>query len=255
VSAKADTTFERTILPEGDALADAWERNATEWITWARLPGRDSYWRFHRDTFLPLLPPPGRLTLDVGCGEGRLSRDLKALGHNVVGLDASPTAVEAALAADPDIEVHLGDAARLPFATGCADLAVAFMSLQDVDDAAGAIRELGRVLDSGGRLCLAIVHPINSVGQFDTMEPDSPFTITGQYFEPYRYRDVIERDVRIVFESWHRPLSWYSDALAEAGLLVERLSEVRVPDEAITEPRSRRWQRLPLFLHIRAVRP
>jgi len=255
VSAKADTTFERTILPEGDALADAWERNAEEWITWARLPGRDSYWRFHRDAFLPLLPPPGRLTLDVGCGEGRLSRDLKALGHNVVGLDASPTAVEAALAADPDIEVHVGDAAQLPFATGCADLAVAFMSLQDVDDAAGAIRELGRVLDSGGRLCLAIVHPINSVGQFDTMEPDSPFTITGQYFEPYRYRDVIERDVRIVFESWHRPLSWYSDALAEAGLLVERLSEVRVPDEAITEPRGRRWQRLPLFLHIRAVRP
>ena len=249
------TTFERTVLGEADPLAEAWEQNAAEWITWARLPGRDSYWRFHRDAFLPLLPPPGRLTLDIGCGEGRLSRDLKKLGHHIVALDASPTAVEAARAADPEIEVHVGDAAHLPLPDGCADLAVAFMSLQDVDDASGAIHEIARVLDSGGRVCLAIVHPINSVGQFDSAEPDSPFTITGQYFEPYRYRDVIEREVRLVFESWHRPLSWYVDALAEAGLLVERLAEVRVPDNAVDEPRARRWQRLPLFLHIRAVRP
>jgi SAM-dependent methyltransferase len=249
------TTFERIILAESEPLAHAWERNAAEWIAWARLPGRDSYWRFHRDTFLALMPPPGRLTLDIGCGEGRLSRDLKALGHNVVALDASPTAVEAARAADPDIEVHLADAAQLPFPDSCADLALAFMSLQDVDDAEGAIREIARVLDPGGRLCMAIVHPINSVGQFESAEPDAQFTITGQYFEPYRYRDVIETDVRLVFESWHRPISWYVDALAGAGFLVERLGEVRVPDEAVNEPRARRWQRLPLFLHIRAVRP
>lgn len=249
------TTFDRKILGDPEPLAGAWEENADAWITWARMPGRDSYWRFHRDAFLPLLPPPGRLTLDIGCGEGRLSRDLKALGHHVVGLDASPSAVAAAKEADPEIEVHLGDAAQLPFPDGCADLAVAFMSLQDVDDAAGAIREIARVLDSGGRLCMAIVHPINSVGQFDSEDPDSPFTIAGQYFEPYRYRDVIEREIRLVFESWHRPLSWYVNALADAGLLVDRLGEVRVPDEALHEPRARRWQRLPLFLHIRAVHP
>jgi SAM-dependent methyltransferase len=249
------TTFERTVLPEGEPLAEAWERNAAEWITWARLPGRDSYWRFHRDAFLALVPPPGRLTLDIGCGEGRLSRDLKALGHHVVGFDTSPTAVEAARAADPEIEVQLADAARLPLTDCCADLAIAFMSLQDVDDAAGAIREIARVLDSGGRLCMAIVHPINSAGQFESAEPDARFTISGQYFEPYRYRDVIETEVRLVFESWHRPLSWFADALADAGFLIERLGEVRVPDEAVNEPRARRWQRLPLFLHIRAVRP
>jgi SAM-dependent methyltransferase len=249
------TTFERIVLPEAEPLAEAWERNAAQWIAWARLPGRDSYWRFHRDAFLELVPPPGRLTLDVGCGEGRLSRDLKALGHHVVAVDASPTAVEAARAADPEIDVRLADAARLPLPDGCADVAVAFMSLQDIDDAAGAIREIARVLAPGGRLCMAIVHPINSVGQFDSAEPDSPFTITGAYFEPYRYRDVIEREVRLVFESWHRPISWYVDALADAGFLVERLREVRVPDEAVDAPRARRWQRLPLFLHVRAVRP
>jgi predicted TPR repeat methyltransferase len=33
--------------------------------------------------------------LDLGCGEGRLSRDLKALGHQFAGLDASPTMLAA----------------------------------------------------------------------------------------------------------------------------------------------------------------
>ena len=44
-------------------------------------------------------------------------------------------------------------------------------------------------------------------------------------------------------------------ALDEAGLVVERLSETDVPDSGIVRPRSRRWQRLPLFLHIRALKP
>lgn len=70
-------------------LRDAWERNAADWVRWARKPDHDSYWRFHRERFLDLVPPPGRLTIDVGCGEGRVTRDLKELGHRAVGVDAS----------------------------------------------------------------------------------------------------------------------------------------------------------------------
>jgi 2-polyprenyl-3-methyl-5-hydroxy-6-metoxy-1,4-benzoquinol methylase len=54
-----------------------------------------SYERFHRDRFLELVPQPGRLTLDIGCGEGRLSRDLNAHGHTVIRVDGSPTMVGA----------------------------------------------------------------------------------------------------------------------------------------------------------------
>jgi len=67
-------------------LSVGWEAEARQWIQWARTPGHDSYWRFHRDQFLRLLPPPGRQTLDIGCGEGRLARDLKELGHRIVGI-------------------------------------------------------------------------------------------------------------------------------------------------------------------------
>src|ERR1700746_776427 len=97
-------------------LRDRWEGPANEWIDWARAPGHDSYWRYHRDQFLQLLPAPRQLTVDIGCGEGRLPRYLKALGYPIVGIDASPTLVAAARAADPSMKLVRADAAALPLA-------------------------------------------------------------------------------------------------------------------------------------------
>jgi SAM-dependent methyltransferase len=238
------------------SLRAAWEEHAAAFIAWAREPHRDSYWRFHRDAFLAIVPAPGRRTLDLGCGEGRLSRDLKALGHDVVGIDASPTMLTAARDVDPDIETHLADAAALPFAEQAFDCVVAFMSLQDVDDFEGALRESARVLQPGGRLCLAIVHPMNSAGRFESEEPASRFVIEGSYLERFRYAAEIERGgLRMTFASEHRPLEAYAEALADTGLLIERLREPRIPESAIVLARSRRWQRVPLFLHVLAVKP
>lgn len=250
-----DRPLERKRLDSAD-LAAAWEQHAAEFIAWARKPGHDSYWLFHRDQFLGLLPPPGRRTLDLGCGEGRLSRDLKALGHDVVAVDLSPTMVEAAREADPDLEVHLADAADLPFDDGSFDLVVAFMSLQDVDDMKRAIAESARVLQPDGRLCLAVVHPFNSAGRFARDDAMSPFVVEGSYLERFRYEDSLVRDgFAMTFVSEHRPIGAYAGAIADAGMVVERLREPNVPESAIVRPRSRRWQRIPLFLHLRAVKP
>jgi SAM-dependent methyltransferase len=237
------------------SLRDAWEEHAEAFIAWAREPGHDSYWRFHRDAFLSLVPAAGRRTLDLGCGEGRLSRDLKALGHQVVAI-ASPTMVAAARDMDPEIETHLADAAALPFDDGAFDCVVAFMSLQDVDDLRGATRESARVLEPGGRLCLATVHPINSAGRFLSDDPASPLVIEGSYLEPSRYEEKVERDgLEMTFISDHRPLQAYTEALADTGLLIERVREPAMPESGMVGERSRRWQRLPLFLHARAVKP
>lgn len=247
--------MERRRLDSADLRA-AWEKHASEWALWARTPGHDSYWHFHRDQFLELVPPAGRRALDLGCGEGRLARHLKALGHEVVGVDASAALVAAAREADPTLEVQVADAAALPFDDAAFDLVVAFMSLQDVDDLDGAVREAARVLERGGRLCLAIVHPVNSAGTFESREPDSPFVIEGSYLEVSYYADELERDgLEMTFTSAHRPLEVYAEALADAGLVIERLRESAVPEAAITQPSTRRWQRLPLFLHVRALKP
>jgi SAM-dependent methyltransferase len=239
---------------EGADLRAAWVDHAAEWIAWARAPGHDSYGQFHRDLFLPLVPPAGRKTLDLGCGEGRLSNDLTELGHSVVGIDRSPMMVEAARAAYPEIAFEKADAAALPFPDASFDRVVAFMSLQDTDDLDAAIREGGRVLSKGGHLCFAVVHPMNSAGWFEEPTADGAFVITGSYLDESFYEDSVTRDgLTMTFVSKHRPLQSYTHALAQAGFVIERITEPGLPDTA-GEGRRRRWQRIPLFLHGRAVK-
>ncbi|NPU11555.1 class I SAM-dependent methyltransferase [Bradyrhizobium sp. 83012] len=237
-------------------MRERWEDQAGQWLAWARAPGHDSFWRHHGEQFSRLLPPPGELTLDIGCGEGRLSRQLKSGGHRVIGLDASPSLIAAARQSDPTIAVIRADAASLPLADACADLAIAFMSLQDVDAMPAAVHEAARVLQPGGRLCMAIVHPLNSAGRFAGLAADAPFVIQGSYLDSFTYSDPVERDgLSMTFHSAHRPLQSYFAALEQAGFLIEALREPSTPEAIITRDSSRRWLRVPLFLHLRCLRP
>ena len=235
--------------PDAADLAAAWEENAANWIAWARADDHDSYWRFNRDLFLELVPPSPARVLDLGCGEGRFSRDLKARGYDVVAVDRSPTLVAAAREADPSLEVHEADAAALPFAARSFDTVIAFMSLQDMDDMAGAVSESARVLVDGGTLCLAVVHPLNSAGEFEGRDDDSAFVVRGSYLDESYYSDYVERDgYEMEFASRHRPLEAYVRALVEAGFVIEDLRE---PKTLLT---TKRWARIPLFLYVRAAR-
>jgi SAM-dependent methyltransferase len=236
------------------SLSEHWERHAAEWTRWAREPGHDSYWRFHRDRFLELLPRPGRLTLDVGCGEGRLARDLKERGHSVRAFDASPALVEAARSADPSLDVAKADAGALPLEDGASDLVVSFMVLMNVDDLGSVVSEAARVLEPGGRFCIAITHPINTAGEFEAREPDSPFVIRESYFEPHRNDLRAERGgLTMTFVDLHRPLQAYAEALEQSGFLIERIREIGDDEEPPQRESQLRWRRLPLFLHLRAV--
>jgi SAM-dependent methyltransferase len=233
-------------------MRDAWDAHAPEWIAWARTPGHDSYWQFHRDAFLPLVPPPGRLSLDLGCGEGRLSRDLAALGHRVVALDASPAmAASAAGHGGTRNPVVVGDAAALPIRAGAVDLVVAFMCLQDVDALEDALTETSRVLAPGGRLVVAITHPASTTGAFEPgpVETKRRFVVERSWFDRARIGAVVERDgLSMTFVSEHRPLQDYVEAIVRAGLLVEALREVGDPRP------DDKWHRMPMFLHLVARR-
>jgi SAM-dependent methyltransferase len=234
-------------------LREVWDAQAAEWARFARTPGHDrTAERFNLPRLFELLPPPGRRTLDLGCGEGRVGRALIALGHRVVGVDSSPAMV--ALAAESQQAV-LADASALPFGDGAFDLVTAFMSLMDMDAPDEAIQEAGRVLETGGRFCFCITHPLATAGGFAERGADAPFVLHGSYFEERRADLSVERDgIRIEFASLHRPLDAWFRALDTAGFAIEALREHAFPREAWRRHDAARWTRIPPFLHVRARR-
>lgn len=231
------------------SLREAWDAEAENWVRWAR-DRRDSYWRFHAQRFFELLPPPCS-TLDIGCGEGRLPRDLKARGYSVVAVDSSEALIAHARASDPEGDYRVANATALPLAGESVPLVTAFMVLHDVDDMPGVIREASRVLAANGHLCMAFNHPMSSAGRFEEPGPDAPFVTRRSYFEHRRWASTLELDeLRMTFHAEHRPIADYVAAIASAGLLVERLLEI--PDT--TAPEGSHWRRVPLFLQLRAIK-
>ena len=231
---------------------DHWEGHADDWIALTRSD--PAYDFLNKPSFLELIPGPGRCTIEVGCGEGRVSRELAALGHSVVGFDASPALARAAATHPTPLAVAVADIARLPIATDVADLVVCFMVLMDVEDLDGAVAELARVLKPGGTLGVAILHPIVTSGLFIPGDEYGTFYM-GEYLKTMRHvLDMQRSDGGIFrFRIEHRPIERYFRAFEAAGLTVTALREPRPSDELAAEHREvANAVRVPAFLHLLA---
>ena len=202
------------------------------------------YEQLNWPAFRALVPPADRRTLDIGCGEGRVGRALAAEGHRLAGIDSSPTLAALAREAGGYEDLVCGDAARLPWEAESFDLAVAFMSLHDIDSLTDVVAEIARVLETSGRFCLAIVHPLNR----------APAAL-DDYFVEHRFAEDLEFDgLHMTFEGIDRPLEAYTRALSRVGFLVEEMREPKPSTAALAAaPRLANATRRPYFLHMRCI--
>jgi len=232
-----------------------WEPEAENWVRWARTPGHDAYW-YYRDSFFDLIvPPPGRRTLEIGCGEGRVARDLATRGHRVTPIDTAQTLLRYARHEDPTGAFVRAESRALPFPDRCFDLAVAYNSLQSLqasDDMAATVCEAGRVLDRGGCLCACVAHPVTDLGRFSGDDAGAQFVVRRRYFETLHVEDMVQHDgLTMTFRGWTYSLEHYGLALEQAGFHIEAMREPRPTGAA---GRYGRWRRIPLFLFFRAVK-
>jgi len=100
-----------------------------------------------------LAPQPGERILDVGCGTGHLTKQLKDAGAEVVGLDASPNMIETAKQTYPDLEFVLADASDFHFDQPF-DAIFSNAALHWVQNAEGAVRSMSEALKPGGRFVI-----------------------------------------------------------------------------------------------------
>jgi ubiquinone/menaquinone biosynthesis C-methylase UbiE len=93
--------------------------------------------------------------LDVGCGEGRFCRMLKAAGVTATGIDPTVQLLELPRQRDPSGDYRFGVAEQLEFETASFDLVVSYLTLVDIVDFRKAISEMVGVLKPGGSLLIA----------------------------------------------------------------------------------------------------
>ena len=236
----------------GSTDREHWERNAHAWAGFTGGPEPDAY-PDYAPRFFEFLPSPAGRVLEVGCGEGRVTRDLKARGYQVVSIDGAPTMVELSRAADPEGTYLVADAGTLPFEDQSFDLVVAYNVLMDVDDLPGVVREIARVLAPDGRFAACVTHPLADAGRFADRSADAPFVIEGSYLGSRVFEAVFRRNgVDMPFAGWAHPLEAYFQAFEQAGLVVEALREPgSTPENVERDPADGRWARIPNFLFLR----
>lgn len=102
-----------------------------------------------------LQPRPGEHFLDIATCTGQTARRLARSGAHVVGIDFSRVMIEAAQGLAPHIEFRVADAEELPFDDASFDGVTSTFGVMFAARPEDAAREIGRVINKGGRLGLA----------------------------------------------------------------------------------------------------
>ncbi|WP_267425200.1 class I SAM-dependent methyltransferase [Methylobacterium sp. GC_Met_2] len=225
------------------AQANGWEESASAWISELGEHG-DYGRRYVLDA--PMLERVRarsfRTALDVGCGEGRFCRMLRAEGIVPVGVEPTRALREAAIARDPSGAYLAATAETLPFANETFDLVVSYLALIDIDDLEAAIAEMARVLRPSGALVIANLNSFNTAGDWHKRDDGSRSFILDEYMVT-RAEWVRWRGIKI--RNWHRPFRAYMKPLLGSGL---RLTHFDEPLPTGGDPvRIRQHRRAPYF--------
>jgi RluA family pseudouridine synthase len=249
----------------------SWESVAQWYDHMLEDKGNDHYENVILPGTLALLNvKPAMRVLDLACGQGILCRRMQKLGVEVIGVDAAPGLIAAARKRSPQIDYRDHDARDLG-SLGLKDLdaVTCVMALSNIDPIEGMLKAVFDALKPGGVLVASISHPAFRVPGESAWGWDEGKM--RQFRRVDAYLTANKRAIEMQpgkaaggqgeIKTWtfHRPIGVYVRALAEAGLVVDRLEEWCSQRAATSGPRAPEENRarleFPLFLGIRAVKP
>ena len=209
-------------MTEWDEHAAWWQREFTD--------GADPE---YEEQILPLIDrhlAGSQRVLDVGCGEGQVTRRAVALGADAVGLDSTWAQITVARDRAGGPTYLLSPAERLPFPSAAFDAVVMCLVIEHLDPFEPAIVEMARVLEPGGRLLLLLNHPLLQTpgsGWVDDHILEEQYWRVGPYLRDDSTLEEVAPGVNLPF--MHRPLSRYVHVMAEVGLLIDDMEEPPPP--------------------------
>jgi SAM-dependent methyltransferase len=231
-----------------------WEANASWWIENFTAGVDPEY----EDQIIPLLKDEiagRRRILDVGCGEGQLSRVMADMGGEVVGLEVTSAQLTSASERGGKVDYVQAASDSLPFAAASFDTVVVCLVFEHVDRLVESIAEISRVLEPGGRFCFFLNHPLLQTpgsGWIDDhiIDPPEQYWRIGAYLVETESIEEVQPGVHIRFV--HRPLSVYVNTLSQYGLTIEAMVEPQPPESFLARaPEYRLAHTVPRLLYLR----
>jgi 2-polyprenyl-3-methyl-5-hydroxy-6-metoxy-1,4-benzoquinol methylase len=239
----------------------AWERSAATWEAFQERGQDFARDLVHGPALLRTLGAiRGLRVLDVGCGQGRFTRELARRGAQVTAIDWSDAMVRRARRHERECPLgirfrHL-DAREIgaTWRAGSFDRVVACMSFMDMPGLPRVLRGAHRVLTDRGRLVFSVSHPFNTaaVGWERPGAPARGAMRAADYFvERVGVTEWKMKRLDRPFDTlyWHRTFeSWFA-LLRSGGFRVEMLTE---PHATISRARTHQFLRgaraFPFFL-------
>jgi ubiquinone/menaquinone biosynthesis C-methylase UbiE len=213
--------------------------------------------RYHAHVINPCLlellgDVQGKTVLDLACGEGHFARHLAEVTKGrvrVVGVDASQTMIRIAQerndAYGQCLTFQVGDASALgDLSPHSFDVVVCNMALMDMQDYAGAIAEVARVLRPGGAFVFSMLHPCFFTAGSGWLQDEQGNVVAwrvAKYYSQLAWKCKVKRVMESQVYMFHRPLQDYMRALRENGLVIVDLREPAPSPEWME--RWPRWQR------------
>ncbi len=137
---------------------------------------------------------PGEYILDLGCGDGKLTKRIAESGAHVLGVDASAEMVEAAR--EHGVEAEHTKAEELPFRNGTFDAVFSNAALHWVRGQDKMLAQVRRVLKQGGRFVaemgghgniaairVALMATLQRYGFYDRENAENYFPTAESYSE------------------------------------------------------------------------
>ncbi len=158
-----------------------------------------AYWRaIEIDAILRYGLPEG-FGLDLGCGDGILTEILLNRGgaRKLVGVDLDPLEAQAAEKFAFYERVHVAPANAIPEENGTFDFVLSNSVLEHIPDIEGTIREIGRLLRSGGQFLFTVPTPAFHRNLRGPIVPG----ISRQ-----RYLETMDR--RLAHHHYYTPTGW-----------------------------------------------
>ena len=212
---------------------DPWEQHAGWWQE-GFTDGADAEYDQQIIPLAAALLAGYNRVLDVGAGEGQLSRAAVAGGSSlVVGVDPTDAQIVEATRRGGGPRFLRSMADGLPFSDRSFDAVVACLVFEHIEAVDEAVAEVARVLVNGGRFAFFLNHPLIQTpgsGWVDDqiMEPPEQYWRIGPYLVESIESEEVAKEVFLPFV--HRPVSRYVNAMADHGLVLRRMHEPAPPE-------------------------